>query len=141
MSTKARLALVLALAIATFLPTSAASASTVPNLVAVASPDRLVALTFAAYPTPRTLADAGAFATHSIRDYGLIGIPNYEPTEWSGSELICWSVSEDNTELVAVYGISAQGWSEATRVCAAMNETGYVHWRRLPETTADYDFN
>ena len=39
---------------------------TVPNLVAMASPDRQVAVTFAAEPNEATQADAGAFSTIMI---------------------------------------------------------------------------
>jgi hypothetical protein len=113
---------------ATVLSTPPAQAATLPNLVAVATPDMHVAVTFAAYATPYTQADAGAFSTMMITQYGMIGIPNYDPTAQSDSQLVCY-VNMNASELVAVYGIVGQGVYEAGSVCSGMASGGYpVRW-------------
>jgi hypothetical protein len=105
-----------------------ASASTLPNQVAVASQDQLVALTFAGYPTRATLADAGDFSTTMIRDYGMIGIASFDPASRADSNLVCWEALPQS-ELIAAYGITGQGVAEATVICQSMSDAGYdVHW-------------
>jgi hypothetical protein len=105
-----------------------ASADTLPNLVAMATTDNEVAVTFAAYPTDETLSDAGSFSTQMIEQFGLVGIPNFQPEPLSSSVLVCWA-DLNADEAVAVYGIQGQGETEAGLVCDGMISSGLpVHW-------------
>jgi hypothetical protein len=108
---------------------SVADAYTVPNLVALSSPDQQVAIAYAASPDRTTLEHAGAFATTMTQQYGMIAIPNYDPTSLAGSILVCEAPLNPD-ELVVVYGIEGQGVFEAGFVCQALSDTGvYVRWR------------
>jgi hypothetical protein len=108
---------------------ASASAYTVPNLVAVTTPDNLVAITYADSPTPRARLAAGAFAT-MMQSYGLIGIPNYDATTVSGSQIVCEMPQQPSGGLWVVYGIQGQGVFEAANICQFMSDEGnYVRWR------------
>ena len=122
-----RLVIVAALAAATLFPVSA-SATTVPNLVALATPDGQVALTIAARPTRATLADAGAFASTMTEQFGMVGIPNYDPQTNPDTILVCdWAFS--TTELLAVYSTGGVGTDEAAGVCQYFTDIGYeIRW-------------
>lgn len=123
MSRIGRFLIVAALAAAALVPATA-SAYTLPNLSAVSTPDMQMAVTFGAYPTAATIADAGAFSTTMTQSYGLVGIPNYDPTTQPGSQLIC-SIDVNPYELMAVYGIyGSQGALEGIYVCADMQQQG-----------------
>jgi hypothetical protein len=112
-----------------------ASADTVPNLVAVGSPDYLMAVTFGAYTSPRTMADAGAFSTTMINQWGMVALPNYDPTSERGSWLVCSiPVSLYPEESVGVYAIiRSAGVDEAVYICQSMADQGYtVNWAPAP---------
>jgi hypothetical protein len=106
-----------------------AAADTLPNLVALSTPDMQVAVTYAASPNGTTLANAGAFATDMSEQFGMVPIPNFEAARNPDSILVCEApVTAD--ELMGVYGIQGPGVSEANSLCQYLSDAGnYVRWR------------
>jgi hypothetical protein len=110
---------------------AAAQAQTLPgsrNLVALATSDMKVAVTFWAPETPQTQADAGAFSTALIHEFGLVGISSFEPQANPDSQLVC-SSSVNPVETVGVYGIRGDGVREAVAMCTTMELNGsQIDW-------------
>jgi hypothetical protein len=63
-----------------------------------------------------------------IDQFGMAGIPNYDPTTNADSVLVC-QVPLNPWELIAIYGIRGQGVTEANAVCSYMSDEGNeVDW-------------
>jgi hypothetical protein len=103
-------------------PAVAYSPGELPNLVALATEDLNVVVTYEGLRTPVNMAHAGAFAT-DMRQYGLIGIPSYTP-DVSQTYLVCW-VNTGPTELIAIYGaMNLTGIYEAGYLCGVLMRSG-----------------
>jgi hypothetical protein len=105
-------------------------ASVVPNLAAVASPDQYVAVTYAGPPNnTQSVLEAGAFTTQ-MQSFGMIGIPNYDPTTEPGSTLVCEMPLASGNGIWVVYGINnGVGVQEATEFCYKLQQVAPIRWR------------
>jgi hypothetical protein len=123
---------VLAVLTLLLVPVTANAASPPRDLVAVASLDGEVAITFEAAPTSETVRDAGAFSTTMIRDYGMVGISSYEPGINSESILVA-ELPLNPYETICIYGHGYDGAFEGAMLAREIELNGaYVHWVMQP---------
>jgi len=110
---------IVALAVLAMSSPAIASADPLPNLVAVGAPDDLIFLTYAAAPTPTTLADAGTFVATMEAQVGAFGVPVTEPNAEFGSRLTCYARQADGG-VIGIYGVRLEGEDIAGLLCSGL---------------------